>query len=186
MPYILFYKSKTNIQNNISMNNNIDLNNNINLKNNINMFSNNNNNLNFYNNYNILNQTNDFGNNHEMINQMFEFESNEDENPNSRSKSFAYVNNNEMINHLQEEDEDENMMSVIFGTIDQKLHYSVPCRKTDIFRKIEKKLYKEYPDYKDKNKYFLVNGKQVDVNKTLEENHIKNSDVIILEYYDIQ
>ena len=170
MPYILFYRSKK-IQNKINMNNNI------------NIFSNNNN-LNIFNNYNMLNQTIDYRNNQEIINQMFEFESNEDESINTRSKSFAYANNNEMINQLKDEDEDENIISVIFETTDQNLHYSVPCRKTDSFSKIEKKLYKEYPKYKEKNKYFLVNGNQIDVNKTIKENNIKNSDVIILNIVD--
>ena len=167
IPYILFYRSKIN-------NNNIQ--NNININNNINIVSNNNN-LNIFNNYNILNQTINFNNN-------LEFESNEDENINCRSKSFAYPNINERIGQIQDENEDENIISVIFGTTDQKLHYSVPCRKTDSFSRIEKKLYKEYPEYKEKNKYFLVNGNQIDVNKTIEENKIKNSDVIFLNIVD--
>jgi len=163
MPYILFYRSKinnNNIQNNININNNMN-------------FVSNNNNLNIFNNYNILNQTIHFNNN-------LEFKSNEDENINCRSKSFAYANINERIDQIQDENEDENIISVIFETTDQKLHYSVPCRKTDSFSKIEKKLYKEYPVYKEKNKYFLVNSNIVDVNKTVEENKIKNSDVIFL------
>ena len=166
MPYILFYRSKK-IQNKIRMNNNI------------NIFSNNNN-LNIFNNYNILNQTIDYKNNQGKINQILELESNEDENINIRSKSFALVNNNDMINNFKDEDEDDNIISVIFKTMDQKIQYSVPCRKTDSFSKIEKKLYKEYPEYKEKNRYFLVNGNMIDVNKTTEENNIKNSDVIIM------
>ena len=170
MPYILFYRSKK-IQNKIRMNNNI------------NIFSNNNN-LNIFNNYNILNQTIDYKNNQGKINQILELESNEDENINIRSKSFALVNNNDMINNFKDEDEDDNIISVIFKTMDQKIQYSVPCRKTDSFSKIEKKLYKEYPEYKEKNRYFLVNGNQFDVNKTIEENNIKNSDVIIMNIVD--
>jgi len=170
MPYILFYRSKK-IQNKIRMNNNI------------NIFSNNNN-LNIFNNYNILNQTIDYKNNQGKINQILELESNEDENINERSKSFALVNNNDMINNFKDEDEDDNIISAIFKTMDQKIQYSVPCRKTDSFSKIEKKLYKEYPEYKEKNRYFLVNGNQIDVNKTIEENNIKNSDVIIMNIVD--
>ena len=173
MPYILFYRSKK-IQNKIRMNNNI------------NIFSNNNN-LNIFNNYNILNQTIDYKNNQGKINQILELESNEDENINIRSKSFALVNNNDMINKFKDEDEDDNIISVIFKTMDQKIQYSVPCRKTDSFSKIEKKLYNEYPEYKERNKYFLVNGNKIEVNKTLEENKIKNSDVIFLNFIeDIQ
>ena len=89
-----------------------------------------------------------------------------------------------MINNFKDEDEDDNIISVIFKTMDQKIQYSVPCRKTDFFSKIDKKLYKEYPEYKEKNRYFLVNGNQIDVNKTIEENNIKNSDVIIMNIVD--
>ena len=140
--------------------------------------------LTIFNNYNILNQTIDYRNNQEIINQMLEFESNEDENINYRSKSFAFVNNNEIINQSQNANEDKNIISIIFKTMDQNIQYSVPCRKTDSFSKIEKKLYKEYSEYKEKNKYFLVNGNQIDVNKTIKENNIKNTDVIILNIVD--
>ena len=75
---------------------------------------------------------------------------------------------------------DEDIISVIFSSLDQKIHYSVACKKDDSFSVVEQKLYKEYSEYKDKEKGFLVNGNKIDVNKSLKENKIKNSDIIIL------
>ena len=45
-------------------------------------------------------------------------------------------------------------------------------------------LYEKYPKYKDTENYFLVNGKKLNRNRTLEENNIKNNDKIILNTID--
>jgi len=179
MNYIMNNKKNINMNNDINNNLTYDINNN-NVMNNNNII----NNQNYSNNdYNIINQANSFPNHNEIIN--YGIESNEEENLNNQNNNFSFRNNNnEKVN---QSNEDENIISIIFGTTDQKLHYSVPCRKTDSFSKIEKKLYNEYPEYKERNKYFLVNGNKIEVNKTLEENKIKNSDVIFLNFIeDIQ
>ena len=184
--YILFYKSKiiNNIQNNKNMNNNINNNVNINMNNinnnNINNISSNNFNRNiiFQEYLEIINKKNtnkNIINDYSLINQKQCFGNNN--------------NNDEERNQLHQvgSNEDEDIISVIFSTLDQRIHYSLPCKKTDSFNKIEQKLYKEFPEYKEKNKYFLANGKQIDPNSTLEENNIKNSDTIMLNILeDIQ
>ena len=71
-------------------------------------------------------------------------------------------------------------MSVIFTSNDENLHHSIICRSIDIFNVIENRLYKEYPEYSENDNYFVVNGKIVNKEKTLEENNIKNSDIIKL------
>ena len=50
--------------------------------------------------------------------------------------------------------------------------------------KIETILYNNYPKYKDTENYFLVNGKKINRNKTIEENKIKNNDVLTLNIID--
>ena len=75
---------------------------------------------------------------------------------------------------------EEKIISVIFTTNDQKFQYSIICKNTDIFINIELKLYNEYPQYKEVTNYFLCNGKNINKYKSLKENEIKNSDVIIL------
>ena len=74
----------------------------------------------------------------------------------------------------------EKILSVIFSSVDQKIHYSLICKNTDKFNIIENKLYKEYPNYSELNNIFIVNGKNITKNKTLEENNINDSDIIMV------
>ena len=59
-------------------------------------------------------------------------------------------------------------------------HYSLICKKRDLFVKLEERLYEDFPQFKDYESYFLVNGKRIKRFKTLEQNHIKNNDIINL------
>ena len=77
-----------------------------------------------------------------------------------------------------------NLMTVIFYSTDQKIHYSLICKKSDKFMNIENKLYEIYPEYKECENYFMVNGQKINRFKTLEENRIRNSQVITLTQYD--
>ena len=77
--------------------------------------------------------------------------------------------------------EGEKLISVIFVSSDQKVHYSVICKNTDKFSKIENMLYDEYPEYSESENHFLVNGKIVNKYKTLEYNKNKNNDIIMLK-----
>ena len=79
-----------------------------------------------------------------------------------------------------------NLMTVIFYSTDQRIHYSLICRKTDIFVDLEKKLYEIYPNYKKCENYFTANGQKVNKYITLEQNKIKNSQVITLNKYDLE
>ena len=77
--------------------------------------------------------------------------------------------------------ESEILMTVIFFSTDQKIHYSMLCKNTDLFSRLESELYKveEYKEYKQKENIFIANGKSIDRFETLEKNGIKNGDVII-------
>ena len=77
-------------------------------------------------------------------------------------------------------EEGEKLMSIIFNSVDQKLNFSVICKNTDEFHKIEAQLYKNYPEYSENDNFFTVKGIKVNRYKTLENNNIKNNDVIIL------
>ena len=78
----------------------------------------------------------------------------------------------------------EKLMSIIFLSVDQKIHHSFVCKNTDIFAEIEQKLYVEYPEYKEQENYFIANGFKVSRFKSLDENNIKNSDKITLNIID--
>ena len=75
-------------------------------------------------------------------------------------------------------------MAIQFNSTDQKINYAIPCKNTDIFVKLEEKLYNEYPEYKDFNTYFTVKGALIKRFKSMQENNIKSSDVILLNVYE--
>ena len=74
----------------------------------------------------------------------------------------------------------EKILSVQFKSIDQKIDLSRPCKNTDVFVRLEEQLYEHYPEYKETNNYFTCNGIVIKRFKTLEENKIKCSDIILL------
>jgi len=80
----------------------------------------------------------------------------------------------------------EKIMSIIFQSNDFKFILSFFCKNTDQFTKLESLLYKEYPQYieNDAENYFLVNGRKIYRYKSLDENGIHNSDIIILNKID--
>ena len=77
-------------------------------------------------------------------------------------------------------EENEKLISVIFASVDQKTHYSLICKNTHSIHNLEAELYKEYPDFSNCDYYFLCKGKMINKFQTLENNHIKNGDIIIL------
>ena len=77
--------------------------------------------------------------------------------------------------------EGEKLISVIFVSSDQKLHYSIICKNTDKFSKIENMLYDEYPEYSEHENHFLINGNEINKYKSLEYNKIKNNDIIVIK-----
>ena len=83
-------------------------------------------------------------------------------------------------NNINQKVDREQIMFVYFTSSDQKIHYPIPCINTDIFAEIEEKLYKEYPEYRETNNYFIANGKQILRFKTIGENNIGNGLPVIL------
>lgn len=67
---------------------------------------------------------------------------------------------------------------------DQMIDIAIPCLITDTFVRIEEILYDQYPEYKDNNTYFTVNGGTVKRFKTIQENNIKNYDKVLLNLYE--
>ena len=63
-------------------------------------------------------------------------------------------------------------------------HYSLACRKTDLFVRLEEKLINDFPELRENDLYFEVNVRRIKRYKTLEENNIKNNDIINLFLID--
>ena len=58
--------------------------------------------------------------------------------------------------------------------------YLIKCKNTDLFVRIEEKLYNTFPKYKNHENFFLVNTRRIFRFKTIEENKIKDNDIISL------
>ena len=78
----------------------------------------------------------------------------------------------------------EKLMTVIFISIEEDIHYALICKNTDKFSRIEELLYEKYPDYKKKENFFLYNGKRINRFDTIEENGIQYSSIITLNNYE--
>jgi len=82
--------------------------------------------------------------------------------------------NNNMSSSINNSVNINDIMSVNFISMDQNIHYSVGCLKTNTFAEVEEKLYKQYPQYRETNNNFLSNGTYVKRFKTIAENNIGN------------
>ena len=74
----------------------------------------------------------------------------------------------------------EAIIAVNFISLNDNINYPMACKKTDIFSKIEEKLYHEFPQLKSKKIYFIANGNIVDRSSTFEQNKIKNGTTILI------
>ena len=80
----------------------------------------------------------------------------------------------------------ESVISINFLSKDQTIsNYSLPCKTTDLFIYVEEKLNEDFPELKDKP-YFMVNRSNIIKRfRTIDENNIKNNDVITIMDYNI-
>jgi len=105
-------------------------------------------------------------------------------------------NDNDYINRIKELEQEiekfkkycllpgEKLITVKFISIDQKINFDIVAKNTDNFTKLEASLYEKYPKYKDTENYFHVNGKKLNRHRTLEENKIKDNDILTLGVFD--
>ena len=98
------------------------------------------------------------------------------------------INNNlESIRYRKNEKlfEEQKVFSINFISIDGIFsYYSLVCKETDKFDSLEKKIYENFPEYKDKEVFFICNGKKIDRFKSLKDNHIKENDNITIKILD--
>ena len=81
-------------------------------------------------------------------------------------------------------EENEKLISIIFASSDQTMHYSMICKNTDTLSDLEKKLYKEFPDFIESDNIFLCKGTVINKYKTFESYNIKNGDILVLNKRD--
>ena len=74
----------------------------------------------------------------------------------------------------------EKLITIKFISTDQTIKFNTFAKNSDIFTKLENSLYEYYPQYKESENYFLVNGKKVKKLKTIEDNEINDNDILTL------
>ena len=76
----------------------------------------------------------------------------------------------------------DKIMVVLFMTQGNQdiINYTIPCKSTDLFVRLEERLYNDYPKYRNYETFFMVNTRRILRFKTLEENKIKSGDIISL------
>ena len=75
----------------------------------------------------------------------------------------------------------EKILAIGFTSCDQKINnYIIACKDSELFVRIEEKLYDEYSEYKEKETYFMAAGNKIKRFKTLKENNIKTGSIIML------
>ena len=76
--------------------------------------------------------------------------------------------------------EGEKLTTIIFSSIEEDIYYTIICKNTDKFNKIENMFYDAYPQYLVNENYFTVKGNKIIKSKTIEQNNIKYGDIIII------
>lgn len=74
----------------------------------------------------------------------------------------------------------EKFINIILKSSDENILYPILCKNTDKFKKIEDIFYDKFPDYQNKENYFIVNNNNIQKNKNLEDNNINNNDIITI------
>ena len=76
----------------------------------------------------------------------------------------------------------DKIMVVLFMTQGSNdiLNYAMACKSKDLFIRLEEKLYNDFPKYRNYETFYMVNARRIFRFKTLEENNIKNNDIISL------
>ena len=80
----------------------------------------------------------------------------------------------------------EKIISINFLSNDQTIsNYSRPCKNTDLFVNLEQKLNEDFPQLKDKQYYMVNKGNIIKRFKTMDENNIKDNDIISIMDYSL-
>ena len=89
-------------------------------------------------------------------------------------------NINENKNEITTIKPGEKILAVLFMTQGSQdiSNYTMPCKNTDLFVRLEERLYNDFPQYKNYETYFMVNARRILRFKTMEENRIKSNDII--------
>jgi hypothetical protein len=110
--------------------------------------------------------------------------------PNSENKIIQYENINEAnyiklnVNNNETSRNEDDIIAIHFMCNSKDINFSFPCKKTDLFKSVLEKLFKEYSSLEKQNCYYICNGNIIDINKTCAENKINTGGKILIEFCD--
>ena len=106
-------------------------------------------------------------------------------------KDNIIYNLNNQINNLSLNRNSQNIkfglneiVTILFKSIDQKVEIPLSIPKSELFVRLEERLYEQYPEYRDLNNYFTVKGRVIKRFRTIQENNLNNYDKILLNVYE--
>ena len=98
------------------------------------------------------------------------------------TQSNININNhsNDLNNLIAPVKQGEQIMGVIFNSqgFQDICNWCLPCKNTNLFVRLEEILNNNFPELKKHDTYFMVNTRRIKRFLTLEENKIKNNDMI--------
>ena len=100
---------------------------------------------------------------------------------NIKDEEIINLKNNNKNNNIEEEKVNfKDIMVINFISQDSTVHYGIKCLPNDIFAEVEEKLYKIFNNLRETNNMFIANGKPILRFKKLNENNIRDGDIIQL------
>ena len=96
-------------------------------------------------------------------------------------QKYEYYNNNNNIERgITSIKPGETIICVNFVSmgIQDIGNYGLVCKNTDLFVRLEERLYNDFPQFKNYETYFELKTNRIKRFKTLDENNIKNKDII--------
>ena len=99
---------------------------------------------------------------------------------NNQSNSNINNHSNDLNNLIMPMVPGEKIMTVKFNSQEFQdiCNWALPCKNTNLFIRLEEILNNTFPDLKKHETYFMVNTKRIKRFQSLEENSIKNNDII--------
>ena len=98
----------------------------------------------------------------------------------NKSNNIININNNNLFDLIRPLGTGEKIMTVIFNSQGTQYvcNWSLACKKSNLFVRLEEILNNDFPELKKHDTYFEVNTRRIKRFLTLEENKIKNNDMI--------
>ena len=75
----------------------------------------------------------------------------------------------------------EKLMTVNFVSYDDKIHYSIICKNSDPFIRLERLLCEKYPFFSNSEYNFFVKDNKVTKDKSLDFNNINDNEIILIK-----